>query len=97
MIAAAARSRIRNAWVTGLLGVLTLIGAIALMAYAAPGRARGQELPVRAHGGSAVAAALIQRPPAPRFPAPWGRGGALAGHARRGAAHHARVIHGRPR
>jgi hypothetical protein len=76
MIASAARFRIKSAWVIGLTGVLTVIAAVVLMAYAAPAGARSQVGP--APGGALLSVDLIHRPPAPPHlvqsrPSAWAR------------------------
>jgi hypothetical protein len=86
MIASAARFRIKSAWVIGLTGVLTVIAAVALMAYAAPAHARGRVGP--APGGAHLSADLIHRPPAASVPVMWGHGRAFPGHVRCAAAHY---------
>lgn len=62
MIASAARFRIKSAWVIGLTGVLTVIAAVALMAYAAPAHARARVRPAAASAVALVSADLIHRP-----------------------------------
>ncbi|MBV9382425.1 MAG: hypothetical protein JOY82_15865 [Streptosporangiaceae bacterium] len=70
MIASVARFRIKSAWVPGLSGLLTIAVAVALMAYAAPARARGQVQPA-APGVVRVTADLIHRTPGAGTPV-WG-------------------------
>ena len=75
MIASVARLRINSARVAGVAGLLTIAVAVALMAYAAPARARGQVQPAHgqvqhvAPGIVRVDADLIHRGPAVGIPA----------------------------